>query len=159
VYEGWGKPAAAEPFLRELLSAYREGAEASSPAGARARVQLGMNLLRQKKEVEEAARLLREGLEVRAGVDPDGWQTADTRSWLGEALLAQGKAAEAKPLLERGYDGLKRQQARVPARLRQVRLWEAVERLVRVSEALDEAEAAARWREEQQRLSQPAANK
>jgi hypothetical protein len=142
-----------------MLSAYREGAEASSPAGARARVQLGINLLRQKKDAEEAARLLHEGLKVRERVDAGGWQTADTRSWLGEALLAQGKAAEAKPLLEQGYDGLKRNQARIPSRLRQVRLREAVERLVRASEALDDAEAAARWRVESQTLSQPAANK
>jgi len=40
---------------------------------------------------------------LRREFPDDHWRVADARSVLGEALLAQGRVDEARPLLEAGY--------------------------------------------------------
>ncbi len=55
----------------------------------------------------EAEALLREAHDIRTAALPaEHWRIASTRRLLGECLLAQGRAAEALPLLEQGYEGL-----------------------------------------------------
>ena len=64
---------------------------------------------------------------------------------LGGALLAQKKYPEAEPLLRKGYEGLKRNQARIPPEAR-FRLTEALERLVQLYEATNNKAEAEKWR-------------
>jgi hypothetical protein len=66
---------------------------------------------------------------------------------LGGALLGQKKHADAEPLLRAGFEGMKKHQAEIPLPGK-VRLAEAVERLVQLSEALGKKDEAARWQKE-----------
>jgi hypothetical protein len=66
---------------------------------------------------------------------------------LGGAFLGQKKYADAEPLLLAGYQGMKKQQAKIPPQGR-ARLAEAVERLLQLCEATDRNDEAARWRKE-----------
>jgi hypothetical protein len=67
---------------------------------------------------------------------------------LGGALLGQEKYAAAEPLLLAGYAGLREHAEQIPPPVRQLRLTEALERLVKLYEALEKGEDAARWRKE-----------
>jgi tetratricopeptide (TPR) repeat protein len=106
----------------------------------------GSLLLSQNKPAE-AEQMLRRCLAIRRRIQPDDWTTFDTQSMLGEALLNEKKYAEAEPLLRRGYDGLKEREAKLPPEARG-RLTRALERLVRLYEAWDKKDNAARWRKE-----------
>jgi tetratricopeptide (TPR) repeat protein len=106
---------------------------------------LGQNLLKQNKHTD-AEPLLRRCLIVREAKQPNDWTTFNARSELGEALLGQKKFAEATPLLVEGYQGMKQRQDKIPPALRQIRLIEALERLVRLYEATGENEKASGWR-------------
>jgi hypothetical protein len=70
---------------------------------------------------------LREGLALRRrNLPPDHWLIASSESQLGESLAAQGKRAEAEPMLVAGYEGLKSRFGSDSPRVR-----EAAERLQR----------------------------
>jgi hypothetical protein len=110
----------------------------------------GECLVRQRK-FAEAEPVLQAALAVRDRKDPEAWTTFHTRSLLGDALLGQKKYAGAEPLLLAGYKGMKQRADRrdqpggsPPT----VRLTEALERLVRLSEATGKPDEAARWRKE-----------
>ena len=66
---------------------------------------------------------------------------------LGGALLGQKKYTAAEPLLLAGYEGLKQREKTIPPE-GQVRIPEAIERLVQLHEATGNQDAAARWRKE-----------
>jgi hypothetical protein len=66
-------------------------------------------------------------------------------SQLGGALLGQGKAAEAEPLILAGYEGLQARAARIPAPARS-RLAEAAARVVQLYEAKGQPAKANEWR-------------
>jgi tetratricopeptide (TPR) repeat protein len=102
----------------------------------------------------EAAVYLREGLAIRERLlhpdSPEYWRVAAARSLLGESLVGQGtvlieskpaeasaKFVEAEPLLLDGYDGMKNSVG-MPKRVDHMR--EALERIVRLYEAWDDAE-------------------
>jgi hypothetical protein len=59
--------------------------------------------------------------------------------------------AGAEPLLLAGYEGMKKQQAKIPAEGK-AGLTEAVERLVQLYEATDRKDEAAKWRQELEAL-------
>jgi serine/threonine protein kinase len=82
----------------------------------------------------EAEPLLRAAFSVQQKRAPDAWTTHDSESWLGAALLGQKKYADAEPYLRAGYEGLKKQDARIPAHGKS-RLAEAQRRLVQLAEA------------------------
>ena len=65
---------------------------------------------------------------------------------LGEALLGQGKAAEAEPLLVAGAEALVARPEAIPEDARPERLGDAVDRLVRLYEVTDRPEKADEWR-------------
>jgi eukaryotic-like serine/threonine-protein kinase len=92
--------------------------------------------------------VLREGLAIQEKKQPDAWTTFNTQSILGVALLVQKKYADAEPLLRKGYEGLKQRAAQIPPQSKQVCLTRALERLVRLYDAWDRPEEAARWRKE-----------
>jgi tetratricopeptide (TPR) repeat protein len=62
-----------------------------------------------------------------------------------ECLVGQKKYAEAEPLLLQGDGGRKQREAKVPPPFRAIRLKEALERLVRLYDAIGKKEEAARW--------------
>src|SRR5262249_4902822 len=95
----------------------------------------------------EAEPLLRECLDIRRKRQPDGWPTFETLSLLGDSLLGQKKYTEAEPLLLQGYEGIKQRKALIPVRFWTPHLTDALERLVRLDEALGKKEKAAEWRQ------------
>ncbi len=105
----------------------------------------GASLLLQGKPAEAELKL-RQSLEVRRKVRPDGWATFDAESELGEALLDQKKYAEAEPLLTSGYEGLKRHEADIPPDDRP-RVARALQRLVKLYRAWGRPDEAKRWQE------------
>jgi tetratricopeptide (TPR) repeat protein len=130
----------------ELLPVQRKqlGADPSSLAGVLA--QFGSTLLLGKKPAD-AEPILRECLAIRTKKEPDAWTTFNTQSTLGEALVRQGKHAEAEPQLLQGYQGMKQREAKIPA-AGKVRLTEALERLVQLYDATGKKDEAAKWRRE-----------
>jgi serine/threonine protein kinase/tetratricopeptide (TPR) repeat protein len=143
-YGKQGKPHLAEPQLRELAAFVRGQAGPDSPAYALQLSRLAENLLGQKKypEAESAAR---DALAVLAKKAPDAWPTFNTRSVLGGALLGRRRYADAEPYLVRGYTGMKEREAQIP-RAARGSLTEALKRLVRLYDAWDKPDEAARWR-------------
>ena len=137
-------PAKAEPLLRDLADFAKRKDGADSPQYAGQLAALGLNLLLQKKGTD-AELVLRECLDFRQKKEPGVWTTFNTQSMLGESLLLQKKYASAEPLLVEGYEGIKQREAKIPPQ-GLVRLTEAVERLVRLYEALGNQEKAAEWR-------------
>src|SRR5262249_41284323 len=113
----------------------------------------GQNLLQQQKW-SEAERAIRKSLALREKVLPDDWITFNSRSMLGGALLGQKKYAEAEPLLLAGYEGMKQREKSIPSG-GEVRLAQAVERLVQLYEALDKKDEVARWTKEREALPVP----
>jgi serine/threonine protein kinase len=100
--------------------------------------------------------LLRECLTIREKRQPDAWNTFNTRSMLGGALLGQRKYAEAEPFLLKGYEGMKGREKTIPPQ-GLVRLPEAADRLVELYTALGKPGEAARWRAERAEYPPPTA--
>ncbi len=106
-----------------------------------------MSLLQQQKYAA-AEPVLRECLEIRGKKQPDAWETFDTMSDLGVALLGQAKYEAAEKLLLEGCDGLRKRAAKIPAASRQPVLTEAMERLVDLYDNWGKKDEAERWRRE-----------
>ena len=96
----------------------------------------------------EAEPLLREALTIREVEMPQHWQTAETRSLLGGALLGRKRTAEAAPLLRSGYEALARSVAAIPL-IERPRLAEALDRLIAAGEAAGTQAEVAGWKAEQ----------
>jgi tetratricopeptide (TPR) repeat protein len=149
-YARMGQPARAEPLLRLVAGFIRDRAGPESPAYTGLLALLSINLLEQKKYVEAEA-TARDCLAIRVRQEPGVWTTANTRSVLGEALLGQKKYAQAERFLVRGYQDLKQREETIPAQVRQARLAEALERLVRLYDGWGKKDEAAKWRQERDR--------
>jgi tetratricopeptide (TPR) repeat protein len=142
-----GKPKLALPLFEQMLGRYKENPpqgvdELPSTMYGLARAYLAA------KMPEKAETHFRECLAIRAKNEPDSWTTFNTRSGLGEALLGQKKYAAAEPLLLAGYEGMKQREAKIPPQDKDLRLQEALERLVQLHDAWDKPEEAAKWRTE-----------
>jgi serine/threonine protein kinase/tetratricopeptide (TPR) repeat protein len=107
---------------------------------------LGYTLL-QRKKYADAEPILRDCLAIRTKKEPDAWTTFNVKSMLGGALLAQKRYADAEPLLLQGFQGMKKRQAKISPQ-GQVRLTEALERLVQLYDAWGKKDQAARWQKE-----------
>src|SRR5262249_52899030 len=91
---------------------------------------------------EEAEPLLRECVAIREKVLPtDHWQVLSARSLLGGCLAAQGKFAEAEPLLLAGCQGLTQLQG---APVKPVA--KAFDRVIELYEKWGKPEQAEAWR-------------
>jgi serine/threonine protein kinase/tetratricopeptide (TPR) repeat protein len=143
-YDLMKAPEKAEPLVRELAEFWREKTGADSLRFAQQLAVLGWNQLQQQK-ASDAEQVLRDSLAIRDKKAPDEWTTFSTKSTLGGALLAQKKYADAEPLLLAGYEGMKQREAKIPAN-GQVRLTEALERLVQFYDAWDKKDRADEWR-------------
>jgi tetratricopeptide (TPR) repeat protein len=144
----------AEVSRRKWLAVVKERSGADSVAYASELAALGRNLFEQKKS-SEAETALRESLPVLEKRQPDDWLTFDTQSMLGAAVLSQKKYAEAEPLLRKGYEGMQKRAAMIPPHWRLFRLTDAAERLVRLYDALEKKDEAAKWRNELAALRKP----
>jgi len=100
--------------------------------------------------------VLRDCLSIREKQQPDAWTTCNARSMLGGALLSQKMYADAEPLLRKGYEGMKQREATIPLPVKDLRLREALERLVHLYDAWGKPDEAASWRKELEALKKPA---
>jgi eukaryotic-like serine/threonine-protein kinase len=115
--------------------------------------QIGLSFLHQKKWTE-AEPNLRESLAIREKSQPDVWSTFNTQSMLGGALLGQKKYAEAEPLLLKGYEGMKQREQTIREQ-GQIRLAEAIDRLIELHTATNKPDEVKKWQAE--RAKYPAA--
>ena len=129
----------------------RDGPEAASYADALAA--LGRDQLR-LEDWDEAEPTLRGCLAIRERREREGWEASDARSLLGEALLGRNKFDEAAPLLESGYEGMKRRAGMIPPQASS-RPAEALDRLIRLAEARGRPDEAKAWRVEKDRITAP----
>jgi serine/threonine protein kinase/tetratricopeptide (TPR) repeat protein len=141
----------AESWRRKWLAVVKQkhGDESHDYAGELAG--LGVNLLRQKKYTD-AEPILRECLKLREKLlekkQAAQWEVANVRSMLGESLMGQSKAAEAEALLVAGYEGLRRDERAIPEVARQVRVIEAIHRLIDLARAQNQPDEVKKWQAE-----------
>jgi serine/threonine protein kinase len=139
--------------VEEAVAEAREAFPKDSPESAGVLAQVGMSLLERKK-LTEAEPLFRECLAIRERKQPDAWTTFNTKSMLGGTLLGQKKYTDAEPLMLKGYEGMKQREKTIPPQ-GQVRLPEALDRLIELYTATNKPEEAKKWRAE--RAKYPAA--
>ncbi|MBX9585589.1 MAG: tetratricopeptide repeat protein, partial [Gemmataceae bacterium] len=146
-YARAGRPADAARVVGESLAEGRAKLKPGSPELGGLLAQIGKQLL----DLDPAAAepVLRECLDLREKLAPAAWNTANARSLLGDALLRQGKPAEAEPLLVAGYEGLLADRKNIPpVPQAQVNLPEAADRLVELYVALNKPDEVKKWRAE-----------
>jgi eukaryotic-like serine/threonine-protein kinase len=134
----------AEKVYRDVLELRRKKRGNEHPHVAITLDDLGWYLVRHRRYAD-AEPLLRECLAIREKMLPDDWNRFNAESRLGESLLAQGKPAEAEPLLLQGYEGMKARETRMPAGSK-ARLAEAAERLADLYDKQGKKDAADAWR-------------
>ena len=134
-------------ILRRLLPAQRRTMSIDDTRPADTLDDHAGALLRLGRSVE-AEPIAREGLALHRRIEPDSWYTFRSMGLLGEALLGLARFDDAEPLLLGSFEGLA---AREDSLLESDRAsWraEVADRLVRLFEATDRPEIAARWRAE-----------
>ena len=144
-----GQPRKAEALWRHKLTSDRRVLGNDHPVTIRSIEVIGQ-LLTDEGDYGGAVPLLRECLALREKTQPDIWQTFNTHSLLGGALLGQKKYADAEPLLLKGYKGLRQREKTIPPQ-GLVRLPEALDRLVEQYTATDKPDDVKKWRAERAR--------
>jgi hypothetical protein len=115
---------------------------------------LGTVLLQQQRWTD-AEPVLRDCLAGRQKQIPDSWLPFNTQSQLGGALLGQKKYAEAEPLLVKGYEGMKTREKAIPkAGGGELRIPEALDRLIELYNALNQPHEAKKWQTERTKYPQ-----
>lgn len=77
---------------------------------------------------------------------PDDWETFHARSLLGACLLGQKHYAEAEPLLEIGYKGMRQHDEEISRRNKPRDLELALTRLIQLCDETSQSAKAAAWR-------------
>jgi serine/threonine protein kinase len=153
-YEASGQLAKAVPLFEELLQKHKAKLGAEDPRTLGTMASLGLVLLQQKKWAD-AEPLLRDCLAGRQKQVPNSWQTFNTQSMLGGALLGQKKYAEAEPLLVKGYEGMKTREKAIPKVAGgELRIPEALDRLIELYTATNKPEEAKKWQAERAKYPQ-----
>jgi tetratricopeptide (TPR) repeat protein len=143
-----GNTTEAAKLIDEALADARKELPRNSPQLAGMLAQFGLTRL-ELKEFAVAEPLLRECLAIREKSQPDAWTTFNTQSTLGGALLGQKKYAEAAPLLLKGYEGMKAREKTIPqVGGGELRIPEALDRLIELYTATDKPDEVKRWRAE-----------
>ena len=135
----------AEPLYRSVLQKARQRFQPSDPRTTGPMIQLGANLIDQRKFAEAEA-VLGECFPLRQKFQPDDWGTFYTESLLGASLMGQGKYAAAEPLILAGYEGMKARSARISAAAKP-RLAEAANRVVHLYDEWGKTIPANQWKE------------
>jgi tetratricopeptide (TPR) repeat protein/tRNA A-37 threonylcarbamoyl transferase component Bud32 len=143
-YQSLGQWSEAERLNRDTIRRRRMLVASDSPLLAEDLAALARSLLEQSRW-SEAELPLRECSVIREQADPGNWSRYETMSLLGEALLGQGRYAEAELLVVDGYEGIKAREVRIMAPER-YRLREAAVRVVRLYEAWGKMDQAAAWK-------------
>jgi serine/threonine protein kinase len=111
------------------------------------------------RKYSEAEKHLRECLAIYRETQPDSLMRYDTESKLGGALTAQRKFKDAEPLALSAYKGLNAMADKLPPAFRRFEL-DALERLIKLYDAWDKVEEAAKWRrklDEHKKAAKPGA--
>jgi eukaryotic-like serine/threonine-protein kinase len=145
-YQDAGRRAEALPLFEESLKLSKDKLGPSHPETLGSMAYLAKAYL-DDGQLHDAEKLFRDCLSIREKEQPDGWTTFNTKSQLGASLLGQKKYADAEPLLLQGYEGMKQRADKIPAG-GQIRITEAIERLVQLYEATGQEDQAAKWRKE-----------
>jgi tetratricopeptide (TPR) repeat protein/tRNA A-37 threonylcarbamoyl transferase component Bud32 len=145
-YLAMNNPDRALPLYREYLGAQRSRFEKGPLEFARLQATVAVDLLKHGQPAFAESNL-RDCLAIRDKLEPIAWTTFNTQSLLGAALLEQHKYAEAKPLLLAGLAGMQKRVADIPLQY-QIRVQEAMERLVKLFEATGKSADATRWKNE-----------
>jgi eukaryotic-like serine/threonine-protein kinase len=140
-------------LMQENLAEARKTLPKDSPQLAGLLAQTVLVLLEQKKWAV-AEPLSRECLAIREKVQPDAWQTFNSKAQLGAALLGQKKYADAEPLLLAGYEGMKRREKTIPPPGR-VRIPDALDRLIELYAATNKPDEAKKWQAERAKYPTP----
>ena len=143
-FELRGRWPEAERLRRDLLARRRTTSRPDDPLLAIDLAQLALDLLKESKWAD-AETMLRECLTIRARAIPDDWSHFNTQSALGEAVMRQGRYAEAEPLVVQGYEGLNARKGVLPPAARP-RLIEAGDRLLRLYEAWGKPAKTRQWK-------------
>jgi hypothetical protein len=106
-----------------------------------------------KRAFADAEPLLRECLAIREKKQPNAWNTFNTMSTLGGALLSQKKYADAEPLLLKGYQGMKKREKTIP-KGGEIRIPESLDRLIEFYTATNKPEQVKKWRAERAKYPQ-----
>jgi eukaryotic-like serine/threonine-protein kinase len=117
-----------------------------TPALANELAAIGKNLHDVNKWAE-AEPLLEECLAIREKTQPNHWLTFYTQSLLGSSRLGQKKHADAEPLLLQGYEGMKARMGSIPPQAAH-RIPEALDRLIKLSMAMNRPEDTQKYRTE-----------
>jgi tetratricopeptide (TPR) repeat protein len=136
----------AERWRRKWAAVVRQRSGPDSMPYADELAMLGRNLLAQQNW-HKAEEVLRECLAIREKLQPEAWNTFNTRALLGGALLGHKEYAQAEPLLRQGYLGMKQRAATIPPPFRSY-LTDALTRLVQLYDAWGKTDEAVIWRKE-----------
>jgi eukaryotic-like serine/threonine-protein kinase len=147
-----GRTKDAATLIDQMLADARKLFPKDSPLLAERLAQFGLTLLR-ARGFAEAEPLLRECLAIRLKKAPDAWNTFNTQSLLGGALLGQKKYAEAEPLLVKGYQGMKAREKTIPPQAN-TRIPEALDRFIELYTATNKPEEVKKWRAERAKYPQ-----
>ncbi len=131
IYESGNQYDRAEALLREAEGAADRAYGATNQGAAIARQLLGRNLLHQGK-CEAALEYLQQANQKWKANPASNWRRFEAQSLLGEALTCQKQFSEAEPLLQSGYDGLKKSAPKMPVD-QQVQVKDAADRLSKFS--------------------------
>jgi non-specific serine/threonine protein kinase/serine/threonine-protein kinase len=144
LYQKQGKSADAEAIYTKILEVRRRVLGPENRATTNVMVLLA-KVWMGRLMYAEAVSLLSEALNGKKRSAPDAWERYDCQSALGAALAAQGKLAEAEPLLLDAYQWLIRRRAEIPweSRSEPEQVRQGIERLYRDWEKPEQASA---WR-------------
>jgi serine/threonine protein kinase/Flp pilus assembly protein TadD len=138
-----GQLTEAEQLVRQALELRRKLPD-TDPLDLAASLEDFVLVLQRQGHTNELGPLAREALAIREKQAPDKWQTFCTKSIVGGLLLDEKKLAEAKPLLVSGFEGMKNHEKEIPFE-RRPSLTNAAHRLVRLYEAMGQADKASRY--------------
>ena len=142
-----GQLDAAETLGRQVLECRRKKPRSEEIGIARSCALLGL-ILTDKGKLPQAEALLREALGgFIVGLPERHWRTASVQSSLGCCLMAQGRYADAEPLLLAACQAL--QDRKVSPR---VHMRKTFDHVVRLYEAWGKKDKAEKWRQDLQRF-------
>jgi non-specific serine/threonine protein kinase/serine/threonine-protein kinase len=143
VYRERGKYAEAEPLFAEVLAIRRRVLGEEQADTVDAKVNLGETKLL-RGNYPESETMLREALANLEKIAPDEWSRYNCQGYLGAAIAAQKRFAEAEPMLLSGYDGMMRTRDGMAAGERKY-LGRAIERIEQFYLACGKPSEAAAW--------------
>ena len=147
VYEAAGESDKYVAVMDEQLKVIRENFPAGSLEIAGVKASMGEGLIKFDK-LEHAKTLLQECLSVRTEKAPQVWTTFNTQSVLGSVHMSLEELEKAAPLLNSGFEGLKKAEDKIPESIRKERMKAAIERLIEFSKASQDDKGAKKWEQE-----------